>query len=48
MRYYEIFPYRWLSTNVSAGIHLRWPPAPEEVAQNENLSALQTQTVYVN
>ena len=48
MRYYEIFPYRWLSTNVAAGVHLRWPVAPEEIATNENLSLAQTKVVYVN
>ena len=48
MRYYEIFPYRWLSTNVAAGIQLRWPPAPEEIAQNPNLTAQQTKSVFVN
>ena len=48
MRYYEIFPYRWLSTNVAAGIQLRWPPAPEEIAKNPNLTAELTKTVFVN
>ena len=48
MRYYEIFPYRWLAPNVAAGIHLRWPPAPEEIAQNANLTAELTKAVFVN
>lgn len=47
MRYYEIVPDRWLSPNVAAGMHLRWPPAPEEIAQNSNLTLTLTQSVYV-
>ena len=47
MRYYEIVPARWLAPNVAAGMHLRWPPAPEEIAQNENLTLAMTQSVYV-
>lgn len=48
MRYYEIVPERWLPPNVAAGMHLRWPPAPEEIAQNDNLTITLTQSVYVN
>ena len=47
MRYYRIVPARWLAPNVAAGMDLRWPPAPEEVAQNPNLSIEQTRSVYV-
>lgn len=48
MRYYEIVPYRWLQPNKDAGVHLRWPPAPEEIANNENLTAADVQQVYVS
>ena len=47
MRYYEIVPYRWFEPNKAAGMNLRWPPAPEEVAQNDNLTQPMTQSVYV-
>lgn len=47
MRYYEIVPARWLAPNVAAGMHLRWPPAPEEIAQNENLTIAMTRSVYL-
>jgi len=46
MRYYRIVPARWLAPNVNAGMDLRWPPAPEEVAQNPNLSLAQTLSVF--
>jgi len=46
MRYYRIVPARWLAPNVAAGMDLRWPPAPEEVAQNPNLSLDQTRSVF--
>lgn len=45
MRYYRIVPDRWLQPNVDAGLDLRWPPAPEEIAQNENLTLEQTRVV---
>lgn len=45
MRYYRIVPDRWLQPNVDAGMDLRWPPAPEEIAQNENLALEQTRVV---
>ena len=45
MRYYRIIPARWLEPNVDAGMDLRWPPAPEEIAQNENLTLEQTRAV---
>ena len=48
MRYYRIVPDRWLAPNVAAGMDLRWPPAPEEVAQNPNLTIAQTLSVFVN
>ena len=48
MRYYRIVPARWLQPNVAAGMDLRWPPAPEEVAQNPNLSLQQTRSVFGN
>jgi len=48
VRYYEIVPARWLAPNVAAGMHLRWPPAPEEIAQNPNLTVAMTQSVYVS
>ena len=48
MRYYEIVPYRWFDTNKAMGVHLRWPPAPEEVSNNPNLTADIVQRVYVN
>jgi hypothetical protein len=48
MRYYRIVPDRWLAPNVAAGMDLRWPPAPEEVAQNPNLTIAQTLSVFVS
>ena len=48
VRYYEIVPARWLAPNVAAGMHLRWPPAPEEIAQNPNLTVAMTLSVYVS
>lgn len=48
MRYYRIVPYRWFEPNQAAGMDLRWPPAPEEIAQNPNLTADMTQSVFVN
>lgn len=47
MRYYRIIPARWLAPNVAAGMDLRWPPAPEEIAQNPNLTIAQTLKVCV-
>lgn len=48
MRYYRIVPYRWFEPNKAAGLDLRWPPSPEEVAQNPNLTQQLTQSVFVN
>lgn len=48
MRYYEIFPYRWFDQNKAMGIHLRWPPSPEDVNANPNLTNQIAQTLYVN
>lgn len=48
MRYYRITPYRWFEPNKAAGLDLRWPPSPEEIAQNPNLTQQITQSVYVN
>ena len=48
MRYYEIVPYRWFDANQSAGMNLRWPPSPEEVNNNENLTREVAARVHVN
>ena len=48
MRYYEIFPYRWFDQNKAMGIHLRWPPSPEDVNANPNLTNEIAQRLYVN
>lgn len=48
MRYYEIFPYRWFDQNKAMGIHLRWPPSPEDVNANSNLTNEIAQRLYVN
>ena len=45
MRYYRIVPERWLAGNKAAGMDLRWPPAPEEIAQNDNLTLEMTRRV---
>ncbi|MDA0310917.1 MAG: RagB/SusD family nutrient uptake outer membrane protein [Gemmatimonadetes bacterium] len=47
MRYYRIVPARWLAPNVAAGMDLRWPPAPEEIAANPNLTIGQTLKVCI-
>lgn len=48
MRYYEIVPYRWFDQNVAAGLHLRWPPSPDEISNNPNLTPDIARRVYVN
>jgi hypothetical protein len=48
MRYYEIMPYRWFDQNQAAGVHLRWPPSPEEISNNPNLTPDIARRVYVN
>lgn len=48
MRYYEIFPYRWFDQNKAMGIHLRWPPSPEDVNANPNLTNEIAQRLYTN
>ena len=48
MRYYEITPYRWFDQNQAAGLQLRWPPAPEEISNNPNLTPDIARRVYVN
>lgn len=48
MRYYEIMPYRWFDQNQDAGVHLRWPPSPEEISNNPNLTPEIARSVYVN
>lgn len=48
MRYYEIVPRLWFDSNKAMGVHLRWPPSPEEISNNPNLTNDIAQTVYVN
>ena len=48
MRYYGILPYRWFDTNKAMGVQLRWPPAPEEISNNANLTPDIAQRVHVN
>jgi len=48
MRYYRIYPDRWFETNKAMGLDLRWPPSPEEVSNNPNLSPALASQVYVS
>jgi len=48
MRYYETVPYRWFPTNIEMGLQLRWPPDPQEVDANPNLTPEIANRVYVN
>lgn len=47
MRYYEVFPPRWFDVNRAMGVHLRWPPSPEEVNASKNLTNEIAQKLYV-